>query len=66
MAIAIKAIPTLYGEDAFRFREEIDKVDWICDHRPERDIKKDPRYAMMKKVLSKAKPWSNKMHTRTL
>lgn len=55
MAIAIKAIPTLYGEDAFRFREEIEKVDRICDHRPERDIKKDPRYAMMKKVLSKAK-----------
>lgn len=55
MAIAIKAIPTLYGEDAFRFREGIEKVDRICDHRPERDIKKDPRYAMMKKILSKAK-----------
>lgn len=55
MALAIKAIPTLYGEDAVRFREEIEKVDQECDTRPERDLTQDPRYAMMKKVLSKAR-----------
>ena len=34
MAIAIKAIPTLYGEDAVRFRAAIEKVDQACDTRP--------------------------------
>ena len=55
MAIAIKAIPTLYGEDAIRFREEIERVDRECDNRPERDLTTDSRYAMMKKILSKAR-----------
>ena len=55
MATAIKAIPTLYGEDAIRFREEMDKVDLAFDNRPYRDIKQDQRYAKMKKILSKAK-----------
>ena len=55
MATAIKAIPTLYGEDAIRFREEIEKVDREFDSRPERDLTTDPRYAMMKKILSKAR-----------
>ena len=55
MALAIKAIPTLHGEDAIRFREEIERVDNECDSRPERDLTQDPRYDMMKKILSKAK-----------
>lgn len=55
MAIAIKAIPTLYGEDAVRFRDEIEKVDKEYGLRPERDLTQDPRYAMMKKILTKAK-----------
>lgn len=55
MAIAIKAIPTLYGEYAVRFRKEIEKVDKEYDLRPKRDLTKDPRYAMMKKILSKAR-----------
>lgn len=55
MATAIKAIPTLYGEDAIRFREEIEKVDREFDNRPGRDLTTDPRYAMMKKILSKAR-----------
>ena len=58
MALAIKAIPTLYGEDAIRFREEIERVDRECDARPERDITADPRYATMKAILSKAKLFS--------
>lgn len=55
MAIAIKAIPTLYGEDAMRFREEIERVDKEFNQHPKRDIKKGPRYEMMKKILIKAR-----------
>lgn len=55
MAIAIKAIPTLYGDDAVRFRDEIEKVDREYDLRKEHDLTQDPRYATMKKILSKAK-----------
>ncbi len=55
MAIAIKAIPTLHGEDAIRFREEIEKVDKEYDLRPKHNLTQDPRYAMMKKILSKAR-----------
>lgn len=45
MAIAIKAIPTLYGEDAVRFREAIEQT----------DREYDARYIMMKNVLRKAR-----------
>ena len=55
MALAIKSIPDLCGEDAVRFREEIEKVDKKNDSRPERKLTEDPRYATMKKILSKAK-----------
>lgn len=33
MATAIKAIPTLYGEDAIRFREEMVVKNQNIDHR---------------------------------
>lgn len=55
MAIAIKAIPTLYGEDAVRFREAIERTEREFDSRPKRDITKDARYIMMKNILRKAK-----------
>lgn len=55
MATAIKAIPTLHGEDAMRFRKEIERVDKKHDNQQERDFKKDPRYATMQKILTKAK-----------
>ena len=55
MAIAIKAIPTLYGEDAARFREAIEQTDREFDARPQRDITQDARYIMMKNVLRKAR-----------
>ena len=55
MAIAIKAIPTLYGEDAARFREAIEQTDREFDSRPQRDITKDVHYVMMKNILRKAK-----------
>lgn len=55
MAIAIKAIPTLYGEDAVRFREAIEQTDREFDERPQHDLTKDSRYIMMKNILRKAK-----------
>ncbi len=55
MAIAIKAIPTLYGEDAVRFREAIEQADREFDARPQRDITKDARYIMMKNILRKSR-----------
>ena len=55
MAIAIKAIPTLYGEDAARFREAIEQTDREFDARPQRDITQDARYIMMKNILRKAR-----------
>ena len=42
MALAIKAIPTLYGEEALRFREMAEEVERKYDMRPKRDIKKNP------------------------
>ena len=54
MAIAIKAIPTLYGEDAVRFREAIEQADREFDTRPQRDITNDARYVMMKNILRKS------------
>ena len=55
MAIAIKAIPTLCGEDVVRFREAIEQTDCEYDARAQRDITKDARYIMMKNVLRKAR-----------
>ena len=55
MAIAIKALLILYGEDAVRFREAIEQTDREFDARPQRDITKDARYIMMKNVLRKAR-----------
>ena len=40
MATAIKAIPTLYGEEARRFRNLADKAERRFDRRPMRDITK--------------------------
>lgn len=55
MATAIKAIPTLDGEDAIRFRESIERVENEYNTRHDRDITKDNRYKMMKTILHKAK-----------
>ena len=44
MAYPIKAIPTLYGEEASRFQEMADETERKYDISPKRDIKKDPRY----------------------
>ena len=51
MAQPIKAIPTLYGEEARRFQEMADVTDRTYDISPKRDIKKDPRYRAMRTIL---------------
>ena len=42
MATAIKAIPTLHGEDAIRFREEMEANERAFLSRSKRDRNKDP------------------------
>ena len=54
MALAIKAIPTLYGEEARRFQEMADETERKYDISPKRDIKKDPRYRAMRTILERA------------
>ncbi len=54
MALPIKGIPTLYGEEARRLREKIEEVEKKFDASPPRDITKDPRYIMALKIIEKA------------
>lgn len=54
MALAIKAIPTLYGEAARRFQEMADETERKYDISPKRDIKKDPRYRAMRTILERS------------
>lgn len=54
MAIAIKAIPTLYGEEAIRFRQEMEQGEHSFDMRPKEDITVDPRFIAMKRMLNRS------------
>lgn len=54
MALAIKAIPTLYGKEARRFQEIADETERKYDISPKRDIKKDPRYRAMRTILERS------------
>ena len=54
MATAIKAIPTLYGEAARRFRDMADEAEREFDERPKRDITKDPSYIAMYRILERS------------
>ena len=54
MAYPIKAIPTLYGEEACRFQEMADETERKYDISPKRDIKKDPRYRAMRTILERS------------
>ncbi len=54
MATAIKAIPTLYGDAARRFRDLADEAERRYDERPKRDITKDPSYIAMCKILERS------------
>ena len=54
MAQPIKAIPTLYGEEAPRFQEMADETERKYGVSPKRDIKKDPRYRAMRTILERS------------
>ena len=54
MATAIKAIPTLYGDIARRFRDMADEAERNFDERPKRDITKDPSYIAMCRILERS------------
>lgn len=54
MALAIKAIPTLYGNEARRFRDMADEVEQKFDISPKRDITTDPRYRAMRTILERS------------
>lgn len=54
MALPIKAIPTLYGEEARRFRLLAEKAEKSYAERGPRNISCDPRYLAMKNILAKS------------
>ena len=54
MASIIKAIPTLYGNEARRFRDMADETERKYDLRPKRDISVDLRYKAMRKILERS------------
>lgn len=53
MALAVKAIPTLYGEEAREFRDRADEVERRYLERPKRDLNNDPL------ILEVRKMWAN-------
>lgn len=53
MALAVKAIPTLYGEEAREFRDRADEVERRYMERPKRDLNNDPL------ILEVRKMWAN-------
>ena len=54
MATAIKAIPTLYGEDAIRFHEEMEANEQAFLNRPKKDREKDPFVIKMRAMLKRS------------
>lgn len=53
MALAVKAIPTLYGDEAREFRDRADEVERRFMERPRRDLNSDPL------ILEVRKMWAN-------
>jgi len=54
MATPIKAIPTLYGKAARRFRDLADEAERQFDARGKKDIKNDPRYKSLQIILKRS------------
>ncbi|MCF0215267.1 MAG: hypothetical protein HUK21_02195 [Fibrobacteraceae bacterium] len=54
MALPIKAIPTLYGEEARRFRLLADDAEKNYAERGPKNLSNDPRYLAMKTILAKS------------
>ena len=54
MATAIKAIPTLQGKDAARFREEMEANERAYNSRAKRDREKDSFVIKMREALRRS------------
>lgn len=54
MATAIKAIPTLYGEEATRFRQMAEEAEKHYESAPVRDRKSDPYVINMRNMLQRS------------
>jgi hypothetical protein len=54
MASPIKAIPTLEGEDAIRFREEMEANEQAFRSRPKKNRDEDPFIIKMREVLRRS------------
>ena len=53
MALAVKAIPTLYGEEAREFRDRADEVERRYLERPRRNLNNDPQILAVREILRK-------------
>ena len=53
MAIAIKAIPTLYGAEARDFRDRADEGERRNNKRPKRNLNNDPKVLAVREILRK-------------
>ena len=54
MATAIKAIPTLYGEEATRFRQMAEEAERRYESAPVRDRRSDPYVINMRNMLQRS------------
>ena len=54
MATAIKAIPTLYGEEATRFRLMAEEAERRYESTPARDRENDPYVINMRNMLQRS------------
>lgn len=54
MATAIKAIPTLYGEAARRFRDLADEAEMRYERSEKKDRDKDPFVIAMREMLKRS------------
>ena len=54
MATAIKAIPTLYGEEATRFRQMAEEAERNYESTPKRDRNSDPFVISMRNMLQRS------------
>ena len=54
MATAIKAIPTLYGEEATRFRIMAEEAERRYESKPMRDRNSDPFVIRMRNMLHRS------------
>ena len=52
MALEIKAIPTLYGKEARRFRKMAEESERKYDLRTKKDITTDPRNKTMRNIFT--------------